>query len=78
MAIPILYKAGEEIINAGINNYQRVNNKNIHLDLLKERRTEYEAKYNESFKNLLDNMNIPIDSDCFYCNKNLINKIVLP
>jgi hypothetical protein len=78
MAIPILYKAGEEIINHGINNYQRINNKNIHLELLNSRRTEYEAKYNEAFSNLLKNMIIPKDDDCFHCNKQLINRIVLP
>jgi len=78
LAIPILYKACEEIMNFAIESTDRGNMKTFDVEKLKERRANYESKSNKDLDNILQNISLPNDKDCFSCNIKSKNAIILP
>ena len=69
LGLPILYKAGAEIMEFASLNSTRLNEKTlIDLDKLEDRMVKYGMQYEESFQNVLKRIKLPKDVRCFECN----------
>lgn len=79
LALPILYKAGESIMEFALHNSDRLNSKTI-LDLEKidSRWNLYASKYQNSIESILKNMKLPSDSRCFDCREKSKTVVMLP
>lgn len=79
VAMPILFKTGYEIMDYAVNNSLRLNTATtINLDTLKARREEYNARYQTSIENLLQNIKLPSDEKCFECRQKSKHVVILP
>lgn len=79
LSLPILYKAGAEIMEYARLQSKRVNsNTFIDLEKLKERQDLYELKYRELMDGILQNLKLPTDSLCYECNPRSRHTIILP
>jgi len=79
LSLPILYKAGAEIMQYARLQSKRANsNTFIDLDKLSERQDLYELKYRELFDGIIQNIKLPTDVQCFECNPRSRNTIILP
>ena len=79
IAMPILFKTGYEVMDYAVNNSLRLNTATtINLDTLKARREEYNARYQTSIENLLQNIKLPSDEKCFECRQKSKHIVVLP
>lgn len=70
LALPILYRLGEEIMNFAINisPNDRVNTTTtLNKEELENRRAFYASKYTQALNNLISNIKTPDDSRCFEC-----------
>lgn len=79
MSLPILYKAGEEIMNYAVYYSKRqTSNVNIDAELNKERLIAYQNKFNESIEATLKKINLPKGDICFKCEEYMKSAIILP
>lgn len=79
VALPILYKFGEEIMNYSIYYSNRQNSKtNIDYDRNKERLEMYKQAYNDSLGASIKKINLPTNDICFKCNEVIKSSIILP
>lgn len=78
MAIPIAYRAAQEIMSFAIDNSDRLNTTSVNLDNLKARRQFYATQYNQRMKALIENMVVPSDARCYECNKPAFIKTIIP
>lgn len=79
IALPILYKFGEEIMNYSIYYSNRQNHKtNIDFERNKERKLMYQQAYNEALQASIQKINIPTGDVCFKCLDMVKSVIVLP
>lgn len=79
LAVPLGYKIAAEIVDYGMNNStERINTaKIVDRDVMEQRRNDYEKKFRDSLKNVLNNIRFT-DNVCFECNKSVANIISLP
>ncbi len=68
MALSIAFKTAYLIMEYGIHNSNRTNNKTIDIEKLQQRMEFYDFEYNKSQGNLLKNIKLPTDNVCFQCN----------
>lgn len=79
MALPILYKAGEEIMFYAVYASKRQNSStNIDYERNKERLTAYQLAFNNAIEATIKKINIPKGDICFKCNEQQKMAIVLP
>jgi hypothetical protein len=79
LALPILYKLGEEIMNYSVYYSNRQNSKtNIDYERNKERLAMYKEYYNDALNSSIKKINIPKGDTCFVCNDVFKSTIVLP
>lgn len=79
IALPILYKAAAEIMEYARLQSGRSNSKTfINEEKLKERQDLYEFKYREQLDNIIKNIKLPSDRQCFECNPLSKHAIMLP
>lgn len=79
IALPILYKAGAEIMEYARLQSKRTNsNITIDLEKLKERNDIYELKFRELLDGILQNLKLPSDNRCFECNPRSRHTVILP
>lgn len=79
VALPILFKTAYEIMDFTINNSYRLNTATtINIDTAKERRKEYDARYQASIEALLQNIKLPNDEKCFECRQKSKHVVILP
>ena len=79
VALPILYKFGEEIMNYSIYYSNRQNSKtNIDYDRNKERLEMYKQAYNDSLGASIKKINLPTNDICFKCNETVKSLVILP
>ncbi len=78
MALPILYKTGEEIMNyAYLYSNRQTSDVNIDAERNKERMLAYQTAYNDALESTIKKINLPKDN-CFKCNQVAQTMIVLP
>lgn len=79
MALPILYKTGEEIMNYACM-YSNRQNSNINVDAERneKRRIAYQSAYNEALEATIKKINLPKGDVCFKCNVPAQTMIILP
>lgn len=68
IALPLLYKYGEEIIKRGLWNVQRMNTETLAREVLEQRLAEYAGQYRKTMDEVLMGMPLPTDTECFTCN----------
>ena len=79
MAMPILYKAGEEIMNyASYYSTRQTSNINIDAERNKERLLLYQKSFNDSLEATIKKINLPVNDICFKCNEAVKHIIALP
>jgi hypothetical protein len=79
LALPILYKFGEEIMNYSLYYSDRQNSKTIiDLERNKERLAMYKEEYNKSLMATVKKINLPIGDACFKCDGQVRSAIILP
>lgn len=79
IALPILYKFGEEVMNYSLYYSNRQNSKtNIDYDRNKERLAMYQMAYNQSLESSIKKINLPTNDICFKCNEVMRTSIILP
>lgn len=79
MALPILYKSGEEIMNYAVYYSNRQNsNVNIDAERNKERLTSYQNAFNNAIEATIKKINLPKGDICFKCNEAVKHVIALP
>lgn len=79
IALPILYKFGEEIMNYSLYYSNRQNSKtNIDYDRNKERLAMYQQYYNNTLDSSIKKINLPANDICFKCNEVIKSSIILP
>lgn len=79
VALPILYKAGIEIMQYAILYSNRQNSSvNIDAERNKERLEMYKQAYNESLDSTIKKINMPKYDTCFKCDEYLKSSIILP
>ncbi len=79
MALPILYKTGEEIMNYACYYSTRQNsNVNIDAERNKERLLAYQNAFNNALEATVKKINLPKNDICFKCNEKQKMAIVLP
>lgn len=81
IALPILYQAGITIMEHAlmVSPNDRVNTTvTINHDLIQERLDLYNRKFSEAMDNALKHMQPPSDRDCFVCNVQSKNTVILP
>jgi len=79
MALPILYKAGEEIMNyACYYSNRQTSNVNIDAERNKQRLTAYQIAFNNAIEATIKKINMPKNDACFKCNERVSMQISLP
>lgn len=79
MALPILYKAGMEIMEyAALYSNRQTSNVNIDAERNKERLNAYSFKYNEALQATVSKIVLPKHDKCFLCDKPVELIIALP
>lgn len=80
LALPIAYKAAQEIYIHGIQNpmNRSSNNVNLNTDNMKEMEDRFGHLYIDAMDSLLHNMSVPKDSVCFQCKTPAKTAVVLP
>lgn len=79
LALPILYRAGAEIMEFAIDNSDRLNSKTlIDLDKLEERKVKYGDKYIAEMDNVIKHIKLPSDRHCFDCKPSVRSVPILP
>lgn len=79
MSLPILYKAGELVMDYALLYSDRQNSDtNIDYERNKERKIAYKDSFNEALESTIKQINMPKGDICFKCNDFLVSKIILP
>lgn len=79
IALPILYKSGEALMEFALHNSDRLNSKTIlDLDNVEARWKLYQEKYISTLQNILKNIKLPSDSRCFDCREKNKTVTMLP
>jgi hypothetical protein len=79
VALPILYKAGADILRYGMDATMRFNSRAGNDDARMQKRIDFlELQYREAMDNILPQIQIPSDPICFKCNDRIKTKITLP
>lgn len=81
MGLPILYQTGLQIMNHGLLsaiNQRTMTITTVTKDVLKEKQNFYAEQYNATLTNILNNMRVPSDVNCFHCNKTIRSVTALP
>lgn len=78
MAMPILYKTGELIMEYALLHSNRMNSETmVDMERNRERKDQWAAAYNTSMYALIKNIK-PINDRCFSCAENHKTKVILP
>jgi len=79
MALPILYKAGEEIMNyAAFYSTRQTSSVNIDAERNLKRLELYQKSFNEALEATIQKINLPKNDICFKCNEAVKHVIALP
>lgn len=79
LALPILYKTGEEIMNYAVYYSNRQNSStNVDYERNKERLQAYKDAFNTSIEATIKKINMPKGDICFKCSEPVYNAIILP
>lgn len=81
IALPVLYKTAALITEFGnviTPNEMLTNRSTLNRDLLKERTTAYETRYEIALANVLNNIELPNDERCFICRQQSRTAVMLP
>lgn len=78
IALPLAYKVAEECVNYGIGNADRITNRSIDLERLRERAAYFGAQYAALMEQVLANMRVPSDRVCFDCYKRTTQIVAIP
>ena len=79
LAMPILYLAGEEIMNYAILSSNRNNSdSNIDYERNEKRRDFFSQKHLENMGATMNNLVLPKNDTCFICNEPVRSRVILP
>jgi hypothetical protein len=79
MAMPILYKTGELIMDYAVNISDRVNSDtNVDAERNERRMIAYADAYSKNLAASLKKIRIPKNDRCFTCNEYSVSKVILP
>lgn len=79
MALPILYKTAEEVMNyACYYSNRQTSSINIDAERNKERLALYQSAYNDALQATIKKINIPRGDQCFKCEEYMRSEIILP
>jgi hypothetical protein len=79
IAMPILYKVGEEIMNyACFYSNRQTSSVNIDAERNKERLAAYQKAYNDALMATIQKINLPKNDPCFLCETWVKNVVILP
>lgn len=79
MALPILYKTGEEIMTyATLYSKRQTSSVNIDAEQNEKRKEAYKQAYNEALDATIKKINLPKNDHCFKCDEFVRNVIILP
>jgi len=79
IALPVLYKAGEQLMEFALHNSDRLNSKTIiDMEKVEGRWKLYGEKHREALDNILKNIRLPEDSRCFDCREKSKTVTMLP
>ena len=79
MSLPILYKAGELIMDyATLYSDRQTSDVNIDAERNKERKLAYQASFNEAIEATVKKINLPKGDICFKCENFMQSAIILP
>lgn len=79
MALPLLYKTGELIMEYAINYSERTNSEtNVDAERNQTRKDTYASEYNKALNATIRKINIPKGDPCFICNDYVKNVTILP
>lgn len=81
LGIPFLYKTGIEICNHAL--LSSINQRvmaitTVNLEVMKEKKAYYEEQYEKEMNNLMRNMAVPQDRNCFICDQQVRSVTLLP
>jgi hypothetical protein len=79
LALPVLYKSGEQLMEFILHNSDRLNSTTIlDLEKVEARWKMYAEKYQSSIDSILKNIKLPSDSKCFDCREKSKTVTMLP
>jgi len=78
VALPILYKSSEMIMDYALQQKQWNSNTGIRREDLKKRMDEYKSEYETHMSGVLSSINPPSDSTCFHCSGPTVTRVNLP
>jgi hypothetical protein len=81
LGIPFLYKTGIEICNHALlsaPNQRTMAITNVNVDLMEQKLAYFTDEYDKSMRNILTNMRVPQDRNCFECSQRVVSKTILP
>ena len=80
LGLPILYKTGIEICNHAIlaaPNQRSMTNTTVNVDLMEKKLTMLTSEYDAIMRSILNNMSVPNDRNCFYCEQRITSRTTL-
>lgn len=80
LGLPILYKTGIEICNHAIlaaPNQRSMTNTTVNIDLMEKKLSMFTSEYTAIMQSILNNMSVPQDRNCFYCEQKITSKVSL-
>lgn len=80
LGIPTLYKAGIEICNHAIlsaPNQRSMSTTTVNSDLMERKLAYFESEYAREMGNILRNMAVPSDQNCFNCEQRIVSRTTL-
>lgn len=81
LGLPILYKTGIEMMNHALLSApnQRTNTTTmVNTDLLEKKLAYFTHEYDKLMSDIMNNMRVPQDKNCFECNRRVQTKTILP
>jgi hypothetical protein len=78
LAMPILYRTAELIMDYALFNSDRINSSAVKKNMFEARQMKYHEDYEKTLKNVLHNMNTPKDGMCFNCSRSAKYVTTLP
>lgn len=78
IAMPLLYRAGAEIIDEALYSRRLNSLVTFHADDLNELRERYMAKYSELMESIMQTVKLPNDGLCFRCSPRIQNRVAIP
>lgn len=81
IAVPLAYKTAYELMAFAmeVSSNERTNTFTFaNGDKLDDRKNRYDREYSKWMDNLLSNIKLPSDSNCFVCNSRTTNAVILP